>query len=106
MAYNGAYWLELDSVKHAFSPANRPPVKGGRWFVRRWEDIRTEKDGKVWHAWSKGPAKKYNRRFSTQAEAFRWASTVTEAYRLGKQDDLRELYRKKYPHLYMKALFA
>jgi hypothetical protein len=42
--------------------------------------MRTDKT-KAWYAWTNGKAKKWNRSFVTQKEAYRWANFVAETYR-------------------------
>ena len=92
-------WWELDSVKRRFPPiyGRYPAVAGGRWFIRRWES--GVKDRKYWHAWSRGQAKKYNRRFKTHDEAVRWVDRVTMAYAMDDKQALLDLYYEKYPNV-------
>lgn len=56
-----------------FKPMNKPPVKGGRWGVRKRLDGR-------WVAWTHGKARKYQAIFMTHHYAFAWAEFVTQAY--------------------------
>lgn len=86
MLYQG-WWNGGGWTRHAFrapySPRKyqRPPVRGGRWFVRRLpHQVRTDKT-RPWYAWSNGKAKKWSRTFATQEEAYWWANFVAETYR-------------------------
>lgn len=89
------YWNTI--VK--FKPVNGryKPVDGGRWSVRKIEDSYGIRTGKLWRAWTRGTAKKFDRRFHTQEEAFRWAERVAKTYRLRDTNELKKLYSEKYP---------
>lgn len=65
-----------------FKPAGKPPVKGGRWSIRR---LRFKQDGKFWHAYSTGRARQFTRYFKTHAEAIEYASLIARMYANAKQ---------------------
>ena len=76
--YNNAYPPQ-------FKSAGKPPVRGGRWWVRK-------KLNGQWRAWTTGLAKRHSRTFYTFEAAIRWAVFVSDYYkemkpkRLGSHD--------------------
>lgn len=80
----GTQWIPYafrspGSGKRAAFSYSRPQVRGGRWKIRK---VPATNGGKQWKAWSDGVAKKHNRLFETQAEAFAWANLVAETYKM------------------------
>ena len=60
-----------------FKPANRKPVKGGRWKIRK-----TRNPQRPWRAWTEGAANTYRANFATQAEALKYANGVATLFAL------------------------
>jgi hypothetical protein len=66
----------------AFKPVNKPPVKGGRWAIRK---VKFKQDGKFWHAYNKGRARQYTRYFNTHEEAIEYAQMIAQMYASAKR---------------------
>ena len=64
-----------------FKPANRAPVKGGRWKIRK-----TRNPQRPWKAWTEGAASIYRASFKTHAEAVEYANGVALIYALNYRD--------------------
>lgn len=64
-----------------FKPANRKPVKGVRWKIRK-----TRNSQRPWRAWTEGAANTYRASFETHAEAVEYASGVALIYALNYRD--------------------
>lgn len=86
MTYQG-WWNGGGWTRHAFraphSPRKyqRPPVRGGRWRIRRLPPGVRSNSSRPWFAWTDGKAKRYNRSFEKYEHAFAWAQFVAETYR-------------------------
>ena len=65
------------NVPAPFKPANRKPVKGGRWKIRK-----TRSPQRPWKAWSNGATSGYGASFATHAEAVEYANGVATLYAL------------------------
>lgn len=57
-----------------FKVANKPPVTGGRWAVRRY--AYPDKNGLLWYAYSRGIASAFTTAFKTHAEALNHAQQI------------------------------
>lgn len=60
-----------------FKAAGRPPVKGGRWAIRRFNY--RDRNGNLWRAYSAGLSKKLARSFPTHQEAADYVSRTLKA---------------------------
>ena len=69
------------NVPAPFKPANRKPVKGGRWKIRK-----TRNPKLPWKAWSEGATSGYRASFATHAEALKYANGVATLYALHYHD--------------------
>ena len=69
------------NVPAPFKPANRAPVKGGRWKIRK-----TRNPNRPWKAWTEGAASIYRANFATQAEALKYANGVATLFALHYRD--------------------
>ena len=65
------------NVPAPFKPANRKPVKGGRWKIRK-----THNRQRPWRAWTEGAANTYRASFKTHAEAVEYANGVATLFAL------------------------
>lgn len=66
-----------------FRPAQKHPVKGGRWKVRKFR--KPTPDGKVWMARTDGKASRWNRSFVKWEDAVRWAHFISLMYKVNKR---------------------
>ena len=76
-----------------FRAANKPPVAGGRWKVRRLYG------DKPWRAWTHGRASRFNRRFGTHREAILHASLVAQMFADPTPARIEMTIRAILPHL-------
>lgn len=65
-----------------FRPAQKHPVKGGRWKIRK---MRKSRDGKVWMARTDGKARRWNKSFVKHEDAVRWAHFIAVMYKANKR---------------------
>lgn len=75
--YDGRHIHHTHFGPEAFKPVNKPPVKGGRWAIRK---VSFKQDGKFWHAYTKGRARQFTRYFKTHAEAIEYATMIARMY--------------------------
>ena len=81
------------NVPAPFKPANRKPVKGGRWKIRK-----TRNRQRPWRAWTEGAASIYRANFATHAGAVKYANGVATLFALHYRnpDRRHELIREFY----------
>lgn len=101
-----------------FRSLGRPPVRGGRWSVRKKplnpghthgpfiynvsrRGFKPGEGEKVWKAWVRqGKAKKWSASFHTYGEAIRWATYVAYMFKMGAEKSLSWSDRQALEHIY------
>ncbi len=78
-----------------FRPAGRPPVKGGRWSIRKvgYDSQRP------WRSWTRGKGQRFSRRFPTHAEAIQHATMVAQMFADPTPDRVEATIRAIYPNI-------
>lgn len=82
-------------VPPSFRAASRPPVRGGRWSVRRDPTV----PNRPWRAWTRGKGGSFSRRFATHAEAIQHATTVAQVFANPTHENVRNAMRAIYPNI-------
>jgi len=76
-----------------FKAAGKPPVKGGRWSVRR-----VNFGPRPWRAWTRGRAHIFNRSFESHAEAVSYAVRIASMYADPTPENIRATLLKVRPN--------
>lgn len=78
-----------------FRRAHKPPVVGGRWKIRRLRG----NSGKPWRAYTSGTASRFNRYFTTHAEAIQHAQMIARMLADPTPDRVEATIRRVYPRI-------
>jgi hypothetical protein len=78
-----------------FRAAGKPPVKGGRWSVRKvdWDSVRP------WRAWTRGKGQRFSRRFETFEQAINHATMVAQMFADPTSERVVATIRTIYPRI-------
>lgn len=88
-------WPQSMPFRRPFDRRRTTQVKGGRWSVRKIDTRAAETyapswapTGRPWKAYSAGRAKRHNKWFPTQEEAYAWALYVSECYAMNRENSI------------------
>lgn len=84
-----------------FKSVGKPPVKGGRWKIRRGRGLKNP-----WRAWSVGKSSSFSRSFKTQQEAIDHATLVAGMFANPTPANVRTTIEKTMPWITPMAVAA